>query len=412
MTSSLEIEARDAVLPLAALSAAECERILAKLRNGIPPSGHVELFTVGRQEELGQLQRKLLRDDAGGGLLLHANYGSGKTHLLRLTQDLALRAGFCVAFVEVSAQHGVRFNRMDTVVGAVSRAIQVPGRPEQGIRALFEAVVSAVEEDPDDDHTDDRDDLTSSGRWNYSDVLGSEALYVAVRAYCVAEDDDARDLAVEWFSHPEKYRTQRRQLMDRLVDDLPVNDPRGVSELYRALTPHEDSHRGWWDALRGLDQLARLAGHRGLVLLFDEFEDVLHGFNNRNLEAQALRNMCEFFAGGYVGGSFWSVTPDFVVKCQDHLFGKGVYDFPFKRLSRLPHFELSPIEFQDFLVLATRIVKTHAQAYAWDAESEVDLARVARFLLQAWRPNEPQRVRLACRELVELLDEELERVEG
>ena len=51
------------------------------------------------------------------GLLIHANYGAGKSHLLRVLRELALERGFAVALIVADAQGGVRFNRMDTVFG-------------------------------------------------------------------------------------------------------------------------------------------------------------------------------------------------------------------------------------------------------------------------------------------------------
>src|SRR5947208_2802224 len=102
------------------------EQIIESLRFGIPPSGHVRAFTVGREDQLQQLQDTLERgSDDAGALLLRANYGAGKTHLLRVTREIALELGYAVSVVDVNSQEGVRFNRMDTILGAVCRQIEV-----------------------------------------------------------------------------------------------------------------------------------------------------------------------------------------------------------------------------------------------------------------------------------------------
>ena len=70
----------------------EARRVIESLRKGIPPDGFVRDFTVGRREEIKELQRHL--SDAGGtALLLKANYGAGKSHLIRFIREEALENG-------------------------------------------------------------------------------------------------------------------------------------------------------------------------------------------------------------------------------------------------------------------------------------------------------------------------------
>ncbi len=397
--------------PLDALSVAEAQDIVEKLRYGTPPPGFVRQFTVGRQDELASLERRLTKPDAGGGLLLQANYGSGKTHLLRLIRDMALNAGFCVSYVVIGAQQGVRFNRMDTVFGEVCRRLEIA--PDQmGVRHLLQRFEDLSLHGGGDNLQQERHAVTSDGRWDFSDALSGDALYLALRGFCATEDDDVRDLAVEFLSHPDRFRTQKKMLKDRLVDDLYVADPRGAREILSVLTLQSDDYEGIWQSFNGLDELARLSGFRGLVLLFDEFEDVITNLNNRQLTAQALHNLFDFFVGRYGGGNFFAVTPEFVRKCQDLLLMKGVYDFPFQRLDELETFKLSPITFDEMLSLAARILTVHATAFEWQPEETLDFKKVATFLIDEWKENAPERVRLACEALVTLLDTELERIEG
>ena len=96
----------------------EAQRVVEELRKGIPPLGYTKHFTVGRTHEIETLERSLHNGDAPV-LLLQANYGSGKSHLLRYIRDHALAEGYAVSFVTLDAKAGVRFNRMDqNIVGA------------------------------------------------------------------------------------------------------------------------------------------------------------------------------------------------------------------------------------------------------------------------------------------------------
>ena len=61
------------------------DRIIESLRFGIPPSSVIREFTVGRDNQIRQLEQTLSAppSDRGGALLVNANYGSGKSHLQR-----------------------------------------------------------------------------------------------------------------------------------------------------------------------------------------------------------------------------------------------------------------------------------------------------------------------------------------
>src|SRR5258708_73029 len=102
------------------LTIPEAQHIVESLRKGIPPYGYIRHFTVGRESEIRQLSDRLQRSKPGV-LLLKANYGSGKTHLLRFVRESALEAGYAVSFVELDAKSGVRFNKMDQILGAIWR---------------------------------------------------------------------------------------------------------------------------------------------------------------------------------------------------------------------------------------------------------------------------------------------------
>src|SRR5690348_14586362 len=108
------------------MTSGEASKVVESLRKGIPPDGHVRHFTVGRVSETGQLLGRL-EQQKSGPLLLHANFGAGKSHLLRFIREAALEQGFAISWVELDAMSAVRFNRMDQILGAICRGIEIPG---------------------------------------------------------------------------------------------------------------------------------------------------------------------------------------------------------------------------------------------------------------------------------------------
>src|SRR5258708_9897490 len=114
----------------------EAEDAIEQLRFGIPPSNMARAFTVGRDSQIRELVQSLEYAKDERTLLVHANYGAGKSHLLRVLREIALERGFVVTLIVADVQGGVRFNRMDTVLGAICKEMEVPGNPEKGIGAL------------------------------------------------------------------------------------------------------------------------------------------------------------------------------------------------------------------------------------------------------------------------------------
>ena len=82
------------------MTAKEARDLVERLTLGTPPSGHLRNFTVGRASQLKQLVSSLdSTATTPEALLVQANYGAGKTHLLRLLHETALENGFAVSYI-------------------------------------------------------------------------------------------------------------------------------------------------------------------------------------------------------------------------------------------------------------------------------------------------------------------------
>jgi len=161
----------------------EAFRIIESLRLGIPPDGAIHQFTVGREEEMEDL-RRLVHTGGAGVLYLKANYGSGKTHLLRLLREYALGCGYAVSLVSLDASASIRFNRMDQIVGAIMRGLMAPGSSATGVRPLFDLICREIQNSRARGDTDGYwYRLTNRWRWTESDACESTVMYVALRAW-------------------------------------------------------------------------------------------------------------------------------------------------------------------------------------------------------------------------------------
>ena len=294
--------------------------------------------------------------------------------------------------------------------GAVHRE-----QDQKGIGALLNAFAEATPAQMPLEMWLARERISSHGKWDLSDYLKSPALYVALRAWVHSKTQDGRDLVQDWFAHPENYRGQRQRLYCDLVGNLrsAFRDPRREWQFYadEVFAFHTSGHRQAWDALADIQVLAQVAGLRGFVLLFDEFEDVIQNLNRRNLQEAAFLNLFRFFDGDrFPGMSYFAVTPDFVGKCKIQLIERGVYDFDYGRFDRLPYFEMEPIECSEFADLAARIRTVYGIAYDVDAGRLFPDGEMNQIVEKLWTVRSPDRVRRSIQGIVEALDGRLDQL--
>src|SRR5207245_1103641 len=127
-----------------------------------------------------------------------------------------------------------------------------------------------------------------------------------------------------------------------------------------------------WAVLKDIDTLARAVGLKGLVIEFDEFEDVLTNLKNIDHKQSAFWNLFQFYEGKrFPGVSFFAVTPEFVHKCKVELQSKGLWDYDYSQFEKLPTFEMSPLRTTELMELTGRIITTHGIAYDWESENLV-----------------------------------------
>lgn len=403
------------------LDAAVAAQVVEQLRYGLPPHGRSRAFTVGRQEQLAAVARQL-DCRAGTGLLIQADYGAGKSHLLQVIRELALDAGFAVSLVAVNAQEGVRFDRPETIFGAVCRRLEGDGSGQQGVATLFGRLAQP------------HPALSSNGRWDYSEYLASPAMYVALRAWLLG-DATTRLLVEDWLTNPGAYRERRRYLYEALVYGLRDRfcDPRPEWKFHAQellVLPRRERSQVW-PALGDLARVAVAGGRRGLVLLFDEVEDVVHNLPRTAHRQEAVAHLLRFFGptlagerfpanrsptfpGGDIAGNwsaspihaFFAVTPDFLEQCRPYLPRVAPAD---GAPVRLPTLQLEAVRRGELLELAAKIRDVHALAYQWDAEQALPDEELGALVGRLGEAAAAQRVRHGIQRVVQALDERLAR---
>jgi hypothetical protein len=395
------------------MSEEEAQRAVESLRKGLPPTGWVRQFTVGRQSEIEALRDRLARDETGA-LLLRANYGTGKTHMLRYIQEEALDCGYAVSFVTLDANGDVRFSQMDQIMGAVARQLQVPhGTEGRGLDDLLDAACASIRREISSiDHTFWYPAVLEN-RWETSHKFDAYATFVALRSWYFSEDRACRNRIVDWLTQPWQYKTQGRVLYQELIERQrdQFREQKSFDQLkeggvfdFKTL-----GYQHSWDALKDLQRIAVESGLKGLVLLFDEFESTVTDLRTRKPRQDAFQNLFDFFGGQkFDGMSFFAVTPDFVETCKSLLRERRISNYDYGNgngaFDRLPRFEMSQLEEEDLLRLARRVVDAHARAYAWKPNGVLESSAFAGQLTDVARSSSPARTRTFIQLVVELCD--------
>jgi hypothetical protein len=110
---------------------------LEALRMGTVPSKYASVLTVGRKAELSALQAN--RAVAQGMMIISGEYGTGKTHVLEVSQAQALDEGWLVATavfdpIDVKPSNPLR------IYSALMRGLRFPNNDGQGLGSLLEKI--------------------------------------------------------------------------------------------------------------------------------------------------------------------------------------------------------------------------------------------------------------------------------
>jgi len=399
------------------------ERIISALRLGIPPHNHVINFTVGRSQEIDRL-KNILKKGENSALLLLANYGSGKTHLLKLIREMALQENYAVSLIALDAKAAIKFNKMDQIFGTICRYIEIPNIENKGINYFFDFIVnifkSLIKGDNIEQfgvsYTDIKSKIykiSNNFKWNHCSFL-SPAIYIALRAWFFG-DTNTQNLTKDWLFNPWNYSNNASQklLYSKLVKNLKNNfkDSRREWQFYEddVFVFDKQGYQQSWDALNDLDKLSKIIGLRGLILLIDEYEDVIHNLNNIKHQQSAFWNLFQFFSGEKFNNlAFFAVTPDFEHNCKTLLYEKNIWDYDYSRFDELDKFELSHLSEEQLIDLGDKIADLHFKAYNWNMDKQSINSKIKNLCKDFMKISIQDRVRHSIKKIITMLDEFVE----
>lgn len=287
------------------LSQRDTQHLVQSLRNGVVPSRGLEAFAVGIDRERDEIRRLLDYVSNGEGQVkfLRGDYGCGKTFTARLAVLEAQRQGFATAFTVVSA-NDFHFHKFREVYAKILSSLSTPACPQGALNDILDRWIGHVEDMLIDAGTDpDREDFDEKVAERFAEELRSKTLgkvpdeFVrAVDAIFRAKQAGDFDIASELVSWLSGSKTTSVDRSAKAAAGLKGEVTDGIA----------------LDFLRGVLEIVKGAGYKGLVVVVDEAETIMR--MRSDVRAKSLNGMRQIVdASGSFPGLLWffTGTPNF-----------------------------------------------------------------------------------------------------
>ena len=281
----------------------DVDHIFESLRKGLVPERGIDAFAVGIERQRGELHRQLDLAASGEGTIkfLRGGYGCGKTFMARLAVLDAQARGFATSFVVVS-DNDLRFHRFDDVYRKVLTELATSACPRGALGDILDRWIGNIEDSlisagEDEDAADFDDKVRARLDDDLASLTGGQAPQDFIRVVQTIFDLKQRGEVAEagalisWLSGSGNVAASAKKIAG-IKGDIGSTD---------AL-----------DYLRGVLEIVKAAGYKGLVIVIDEAETILRmRKDSRHKSLNGIRQIADA-AGGYPG-LLWlfTGTPEF-----------------------------------------------------------------------------------------------------
>lgn len=241
----------NATLPVPILTAAPMSQnqfasrqLLEALRVGIAPAQHIQELTIGLVEERASLTAALNRAHQTGGAVraIVGDYGFGKSHIVELTTQEALKRNFLVATASLDLVELPAHKAFD-IYGELLRHLRYPNDDERGPAPLFAAAA---------------DNPRIAQQMHELAMAAPDPLLAVLSVANGTLSARQRQGWLQWLLNGRSNEAMKKSMPRKFK----------LPSLYR----QGNNARQIAYLLNGLSVLARLVGYSGLCLLIDEAE--------------------------------------------------------------------------------------------------------------------------------------------
>jgi hypothetical protein len=281
----------------------DVEHILESLRKGLVPERGIEAFAVGVEKRRGELLRQLDLAERGEGAIkfLRGGYGCGKTFMARLALLDAQSRGFATSFVVVS-DNDLKFHAFDQVYWRVVNELGTASCPRGALGDVLDRWIGRIEAGlvaaGEDEQAADFDaKVRQRLDTDLAAMTGGKAPPDFVRVVQAIFDLKQRGQVTE---------------AGALTSWLGGSDKVSAAAKKAAGIKGDLGSREALDYLRGVLEIVKAAGYKGLLIVIDEAETILRmRSDSRHKSLNGIRQIAD--AAGSYPGLLWlfTGTPEF-----------------------------------------------------------------------------------------------------
>jgi hypothetical protein len=288
---------------MSTLTQKDVEHIFEALRKGLVPERGLDAFAVGIEKQRGEVHRQLdLAGDGEGTVkFLRGGYGCGKTFMARLAVLDAQAQGFATSFVVVS-DNDLKFHRFDDVYRKVLTELGTASCPRGALGDVLDRWIGRVEEAliaAGEDDADPAFDATVAKRLDED---------LAAMTGGRAPQDFVRVIQAIFELKQQGNVAEAGALISWLCGSGNV----AASVKRTAGIKGDIESRDALDYLRGVLEIVKAAGYKGLIVVIDEAETILRmRSDSRHKSLNGIRQIAD--ASGSYPGMLWifTGTPEF-----------------------------------------------------------------------------------------------------
>lgn len=242
------------------------EHIFERLRSGVVPERGLETFAVGIEKQRAEITRLLELAASGEGVFkfLRGGYGCGKTFMARLAVLDAQAQGFATSFVVVS-DNDLHFHKFDDVYRKVVQELGTLSCPRGALGDIIDRWIAKVEHALIDGGADENaaefdEQVQKRIQQDITALTGGKA------------PEDLGRVLREVFKLKQAGKVSEA---GSLMSWLGGSENVSASEKKAAGIKGDITSKDAMAYLRGILEVVKAAGYKGLVIVIDEAETIL-----------------------------------------------------------------------------------------------------------------------------------------
>jgi hypothetical protein len=338
------------------------KRAIRYLKRGVFPPDIIQHFTAGKERETKNIADALdeVRLGSSRHYFVEANYGFGKSHMLKVAEALALQRNFAVSWVTINGTEHA-FNHPTRYLHSILGNLRAPQVPARGLVELCS-------------HW-----LANSQRENLLNWAGREA--------------------------PCEFRWPIERLSAPGGDENNTSNDWYFGMLEGRDLQHKSGCTYFPDFFRRIEatvSLCRAVGCGGVLFLIDEIECIATHLNNirqRLLSYQVLNSLVDgrrfphsMFLFATTEDLGTKISSDILSYSEQERYYPNGYRFAKKwHAKELNFLQIKPVVKSDNIKLLRRLCETHSIAYAWRPEQRIEDNFIEHYVTIAARSGFSQR---------------------